>query len=154
MVIQIDTREKPKAIEKILAEFDRSGVQYIRSKLPFGDYMNLDNPKLYIDRKQNLLEVCNNLVQDRDRFVRELESCAKCGCSMIILVENGGSIKQLSDVINWVNPRLKESPMAVSGRRLHEKMFKMERYYGFRWEFCTKAETGMRIIELLGGNDG
>ena len=56
MQIQIDTREKARAITKILAEFERQGVRHYSSKLYVGDYMSLDNPRLIIDRKQNLQE--------------------------------------------------------------------------------------------------
>ena len=72
MTIQVDTREKARAIKKVLAEFDRQGVIHISSKLYVGDYMSLDNPRLVIDRKQNLLEVATNLVQQRDRFLSEI----------------------------------------------------------------------------------
>ena len=62
MTILTDTREKPQAIQKILAEFERQQVKVIRSKLWVGDYQRLDNPMLVIDRKQNLAELCNNVV--------------------------------------------------------------------------------------------
>ena len=55
MTIQVDTREKPKIIESILKEFDRQGVEHFSSKLFVGDYMNMDNPKLVIDRKHKRL---------------------------------------------------------------------------------------------------
>lgn len=54
MVIQIDSREKPRAIGKILDEFDRQGVRHFVSKLYVGDYQRLDNSLLVVDRKQNL----------------------------------------------------------------------------------------------------
>ena len=47
--------------KKILEEFDRQGVKHPISKLMVGDYMNYDNPRLIIDRKQSLLEVCSNV---------------------------------------------------------------------------------------------
>ena len=52
MNIQIDSREKARAIRKIVAEFDRQGVDHFVSKLYVGDYMNYDNPRLIIDRKR------------------------------------------------------------------------------------------------------
>ena len=64
MVIQIDTREKARAIKQIVRTFDAAGVKHYTSKLLVGDYMSLDNPKVIVDRKQNLLEVCNNVCQD------------------------------------------------------------------------------------------
>ena len=61
MDIQIDSREKARAIKKIIAEFDKQNVRYYISKLWAGDYMSLDNPRLIIDRKQNLTEICSNV---------------------------------------------------------------------------------------------
>ena len=152
MVI-VDTREKPRAIVRILAEFDRRGVEYVRRKLNFADYADLDRlPGPVIDRKQNLNEVASNVTVDRKRFVREIERCNASGCRMIVLVEHSNRIRRLEDVIGWKNPRLKESPYAVSGERLYKIMKAMEGYYGIRWEFCNKQSTGRKIIELLGGD--
>lgn len=151
-MIIVDTREKPRAIVKILAEFDRRGVEYVRRKLNFADYADPDRlPGPVIDRKQNLNEVASNVTVDRKRFVREIERCNASGCRMIVLVEHSNRIRRLEDVIGWKNPRLKESPYAVSGERLYKIMKAMEGYYGIRWEFCNKQSTGRRIIELLGG---
>ena len=153
MVLQIDSREKARAITKIVAEFDKQGIKHITSKLPFGDYMNLDNPKVIIDRKQSLQEICGNVCQQHARFKRELELCRDCGCHMIILCEHGGQIKTLDDVERWVNPRLKESPLAVSGERLYRIMKTMSSTYGVEFLFCDKRSTGKRIIEILGGKN-
>ena len=155
LVVQIDTREKPKAIENIVKEFDKQGVKHIRSKLYSGDFMLLSNPYLTIDRKQNLNELCNNVVQDHVRFRSELIRAQEVGISVVILVEHGGGIKSLDDVPNWVNPRLKVSPLAVSGERLYKILKAMEYTYKVRFEFCTKAQTGKRILQILTeGKDG
>lgn len=151
MVIQIDSREKAHAIQGILSEFDRQGVEWFVSKLPQADYMNLDNPKLLIDRKQNLNEVCNNVVQEHKRFTAELERANRYGQHIIILVEHSRNIRTLDDVIHWVNPRLKVSPMAVSGERLYRILRTIENHYGCEFRFCEKKDTGKRIIEILGG---
>ena len=151
MVI-VDTREKPRAIVKILAEFDRQGVAYERRKLNFGDYADPARlPGIVIDRKQTLGEVASNVTIDRKRLVREIERCNASGCRLVFLVEHSNRIRKLEDVIGWKNPRLKESPYAVSGERLYKIMKAMEEYYGIRWEFCNKQSTGRRILEILGG---
>ena len=149
MVIIVDTREKPRAIVRILAEFDRQGVKVVRRALDFADYFNPDRPGVIVDRKQNLLEVAGNVVQDRARFMREVDRCTRAGCHMIVLIEHSPRIRKLEDVIGWKNPRLKVSPLAVSGDRLFRIMKAMEIRYGIQWEFCGKAQTGKRIIELL-----
>lgn len=149
MVIIVDTREKPRAIVRILAEFEKQGVTVIRRALNFADYFNPDAPGRIIDRKQNLLEVAGNVVQQRARFLREVERCNRAGCHMIVLIEHSPQIRTLEDVIRWKNPRLKVSPLAVSGERLFRIMKAMEIRYGIEWLFCGKAQTGKKIIELL-----
>jgi ERCC4-type nuclease len=145
----VDTREKPRAIVKILAEFDRHGIEVVRRALNFADYFNPARPDVIIDRKQNMLEVASNVVQERKRFLREVERCNRAGCHMIVLIEHSNRIHSLEDVIGWKNPRLKVSPLAVSGDRLFRIMKAMEIKYGIEWQFCSKQQTGKRIIELL-----
>ena len=149
MTLICDTREKPRAIQKILNEFQRQGVTVVRRKLNFADYWNPENPDVIIDRKQNLQEGAQNVIQGRARFVREIERCNRAGCHMIVLVEHGGKIRSLEDVARWKNPRLRESPYAVSGERLFRIMHMMAGYYGIEWQFCDKGHTGKRIIDLL-----
>lgn len=152
-MIIVDTREKPRAIVKILAEFDRQGVEYVRRALNFADYADPDRlPGIVIDRKQNLNEIAFNVVQGRARFVREIERCHRAGCTLVVLIEHSLRIRTLEDVIAWKNPRLKTSPLAVSGERLYRIMKAMEGRYGIIWRFCGKAQTGKRIIEILEGS--
>lgn len=149
MVIQIDTREKARAIRQIIRTFDAKGVRHYTSKLFVGDYMALDNPRVIVDRKQNLLEVCNNVCQDHERFRSELKRAADCGIKLIILVEHGEGIASLEDVIFWQNPRLAKSPKAISGERLYKTMRTIERKYGCKFAFCDKKDTGVEILRWL-----
>ena len=154
MRIICDTREKPRAIVKIMDTFRKEGIEVVRRALPFGDYLNPDLPGTVIDRKQNLNEVALNLVQDRHRFLREVDRANRAGARLIVLVEHSNRIRKLEDVINWNNPRLKVSPLAVDGPRLFRIMYATANKYGFEWAFCDKAHTGKKIIELLGGDSG
>ena len=149
LTIVTDTREKPKAIERIMGYFNQIGVRVIRSKMYVGDYQLLSNPYLVVDRKQSLSELCNNVVQDHKRFRDELLRAQEVGIKVVVLVEHGGGIKSLDDVPNWVNPRLKESPLAVSGERLYKILKAMAYTYNVRFEFCDKRQTGRRIMEIL-----
>jgi ERCC4-type nuclease len=153
MVIQVDSREKARAIQKIIAEFDNRGIKWFVSKLPVGDYQSLDNPRLVIDRKQNLLELCGNVCQQHKRFKAELGRANEYGIKLIVLCEHGRGIKSLQDVMAWENPRLKESPLAVSGERLFRILTAMSSKYGVEFLFCTKQETGKRIVEILSGQE-
>lgn len=152
MQIQIDSREKAKAITKILAEFERRNIQSFVSKLYVGDYMSLDNPRLVVDRKQNLSEVYANLCHDKKRFAAEAERASAAGIRLIILCEHGGKIKTLDDVAQWQNPQLKKNPYAWDGKCLRHNMRIFEKRYGIRFTFCDKNSTGRRIIELLNGD--
>lgn len=172
MTIQIDSREKAKAIKTIEAEFDRQGVRHFSSKLFVGDYMSLDNPRLSIDRKQNLNELCNNvstvpkkekdgkfkkdrngkIMTDLARFTDELARAKENGIKMVILCEHGKGIRTLDDVKDWDNPRLKKSPLAMSGKRLHQVLLTLSKTYDFDIVFCDKRNTGKEIIRILGGS--
>ena len=155
MTIQIDSREKARAITKILTEFDGQSIKHFISKLPVGDYMSFDNPRLIIDRKQNLQELCGNVCQQHKRFIAEIKRAGELGIRLIFLVEHSQNIKTLDDVQSWDNPRLKVSPLAVSGQRLYKILCSIEKNYNTQFLFCSKNQTGKRIIELLGGvNDG
>ena len=153
MTIQIDSREKPKAIQKILTEFDRQGVKHFISKLSCGDYCSLDNARFCIDRKQNLNELVSNVRQQHQRFINELKRAQEYGIRLVFLVEHGGGIETLEGVRSWVNPRLRTSPLAVSGERLYKILSTIEKRYDTKFYFCTKARTGKRIIELLRGEE-
>ena len=163
MIIQIDSREKAKATQKIIAEFDIQGIKHPVSKLMVGDYMNYDNPRVIVDRKQNLTEVCSNVCQDHDRFRRELVLAKENGIKLIILCEHGKDIKSLEDVIFWKNPRSEKRKKidgkwqtvqtnAMKGDVLYKILTTLQEKYGCEFQFCTKEETGKRIIELLGVN--
>lgn len=162
MIIQIDSREKARAIQKIVAEFDRQGINHPVSKLMVGDYMNYDNPRLIIDRKQNLSELCCNVCQDHERFRRELKLAMDSEIQLVFLVEHGKGIRRLEDVIWWDNPRRwkrrknpdtgqweEKETKATTGETLYRILSTMERKYGCRFLFCEKEQTGAEIIRIL-----
>lgn len=162
MQIQIDTREKAKAIQKILQEFNRQGAVQISSKLYVGDYMNYDNPRLVVDRKQNLSELCGNVCQDHNRFRNELLRANEAGIKIVFLCEHGKGIKSLEDVQNWINPRryarVKSATTgrwetfetkAMTGEKLYKVLSTIKIKYGCDFLFCSKGETGKKIIEIL-----
>ena len=164
MDIQIDSREKPEAIKLILAEFNRKKVHYFKSKLYVGDYQNLDNPRLIIDRKQNLNELCVNVTQQHERFKKELIRAIESGIQLVILCEHGEGSESIEDVYFWENPRkhnvywkyvngkkqmFVQSRNAVDGKQLYKSLCTIRDRYGVRFEFCDKKDTGKRIIEIL-----
>lgn len=166
MTINVDTREHASEWKRIQAQFDQMGVQYFRSKLYVGDYMSLDNARLVIDRKKDLQEICGNVCQQHERFKKELIRAIDAGIQIIFLIEHGSDIQSLEDVYFWQNPRKHEirwrynkqtgqkekyfiSPKAVDGKQLYRSLCTIQDRYGARFEFCTKDQTGKKIVELL-----
>lgn len=165
MTIQCDTREHKKEWERIKSQFDGIGVDYFRSKLWVGDYMNIDNPRVIIDRKKDLLELCGNVTQQHKRFAAELIRAQEKNIKLIILCEHGEGIETLTDVYFWHNPRLDLSewviqnghpakipkyPKATEGTALYRSLITMRDKYNIEFRFCEKSETGCVITQLLG----
>lgn len=150
MVLIHDTRDKTSKHRNVDEYLLDQGHKVVRSKLFVGDVALLNDQSVCIDLKRNLQEVAVNVGQDHARFKRELERAQEYGIKLIFLVEHGGAIKTLEDVQGWVNPRLKEHPLALTGPRLYKIMLTMQNKYGIEWHFCDKRCTGKRIIELLG----
>lgn len=138
----IDTREK--RWDHIKNYLDKNNIPYDHTKLDFGDYQ-IEGEKIIVDRKHNLDEIAANLcTKDSWRFWRELSGANSRHLKMIVLIEHGPSIKTVDDVKNW-----KSSYSSITGRNLYNEMFRATVAYGVRWEFCTKAQTPKRILELL-----
>jgi len=150
LIIQCDTREQ--RYEHITKSFDEQGVKWFRSKLPVADYIDFNRPHIAVDRKMNLGELCTNICQQHDRFRAELLRAQDLEITLIFLVEHSRNIKTLSDVRHWVNPRLKISPCALSGMELYKRLCTIEIKYHTEFCFCTKEETGARIIQILSEN--
>ena len=144
MKITIDSREKPQAIKRILAYFDRHGIEWEKRKLDTGDYMLEGQPELVVDRKQNLSELAHNLLSpDRARFYREVRRARESGIRLVILCEERG-INGLEDVKKWV-PKYGK----VHGKALADAIFKLWIAYQVPVLYCDKRSTGRRIVELL-----
>ena len=149
MVIQIDTREKARAIKKILKTFDDfldEGITYISSKLYVGDYMAYGHPEIVIDRKQNLGELAGNLSTQHKRFKRELMNAKAVGTKIIVLIEDD-NYSSLEDVKSWKSPHT-----SLTGDWLYKAMTTMQNKkteYDVEFRFCKKIETGEQIIKIL-----
>ena len=147
MKVIIDTRDKEHAIRGIVAYFDRHGIEWERRKLDTGDYMLEGRPELVIDRKQSLSELAHNLLSaDRARFYREIRRAREQGIRLIILCEEGISVRTLADVQKW-----KPKYGKVTGKALADAIYRLEIGYGVPVVFCGKRSTGKRIVELLTG---
>lgn len=148
MQIQIDSREKARAIGKIICEFQKQEVKYFISKLYIGDYCNLNNPLVLIDRKQNIAEIAQNAISGHTRFKSELIRLDDIGGKMYILIEQDKIDKKpitcLEDIILWA-PKYGE----VMGDRIYRILRSWQNKHNIEYVFCAKKDTGKRIIELL-----
>ena len=156
MIIEIDTREKPRAIKSIVEEFDRREIRHISTKLYVGDYRSLENPLFIIDRKQSIGELAQNATRDHDRFKRELLRLDDIGGKMVVLVEQNRykdvsgewvTVKEIDDLMGWKNPH-----GVIDGIRVFRILHTWSYKHNVEFEFCRKHETGAKIIELLEGS--
>ena len=154
--IIIDSREKPKAIGKILDHFDKSGIEYEVSKLLFGDYMDWNRPGIVVDRKQNIAELAKNCTVEHERFRREMEKAQKAGATLVVLVEQNRykdrdswvEVHSIEDLLRWSSPHT-----MVRGEKVYRVLASWTAKYPLRVEFCDKRQTGRRIAEILYSGD-
>ena len=144
MKITIDSREKK--CDHIKAYFDKHGIDYEIRKLDEGDYQIDGQPNLTVDRKKDMQEMYNCVVNDKSRFMKEVRRCYQKGIKLLVLVEHGGQIKSLADVPKWV-PKYG----TISSREIAERLYRLHISYGVEIIFCDKRSTGKRIVELLQG---
>ena len=152
--IIVDSREKPKAIERTLEYFRDQEITYEVSKLLFGDYMDYNNPGLVIDRKQNIAELAKNCTVEHERFRRELERAQKAGATLIVLVEQNRykdrdewiQVESISDLIRWSSPHTQ-----IRGEKIYRVLSSWTAKFPLRVEFCDKRSTGRKILEILYG---
>lgn len=148
----IDSREKPKAIGKILEYFGTVGIEYEVSKLLFGDYMDWNRPQIVIDRKQNIAELAKNCTVEHERFRREMEKARKAGATLVILVEQNRykdrdswvEVNSIEDLLRWSSPHT-----MIRGEKVYRVLASWTAKFPIRVEFCDKRQTGRRIAEIL-----
>ena len=148
----IDTREKPKAIQGILKSIDRAGVEYERTKLLFGDYMDWNRPEVVIDRKQSIQELAQNCTRDHVRFRAELDRAKKAGAKLVILVEQNRykdgdewrTVEDITDLMYWTSPHT-----TIRGEKVYRVLRGWMAKYNIDVQFCDKRNTGKRILEII-----
>ena len=155
-MIIVDTREKPKAIVKILEHFDAHGVPYKHEKLDYGDYMIENGPKISIDRKQNIAELAKNCTRESERFRREMDRAAADGARLVILVEQNRyqdrgewiQVREISDLMRWSSPHT-----MVRGEKVYRVLYSWLAKWPIDVIFCDKRSTGRMILEILYSED-
>lgn len=148
----VDSREKPKAIERTLQYFSDHGIEYEVSKLLFGDYMDWNRPGVVVDRKQNIAELAKNCTVEHERFRREMEKARKAGAELVVLVEQNRykdrgewvEVNSIEDLLRWSSPHT-----MVRGEKVYRVLASWTAKFPLRVEFCDKRQTGRRIAEIL-----
>lgn len=148
----IDSREKTKAIGKILDYFNQHGIEYEVSKLLFGDYMDWNRPGIVVDRKQNIAELAKNCTVEHERFRREMEKARKAGATLVVLVEQNRykdrgewvEVDSIEDLLRWSSPHT-----MVRGEKVYRVLASWTAKYPLRVVFCDKRSTGRKIVEIL-----
>ena len=151
-IVAIDSREKPKAIQKILMQFDEAEIQHISTKLYIGDYMDYSRPHLVVDRKQSIAELAKNCTADHVRFRAELDRAKSVGAKLVILVEQDRykdrdkwiRVETISDLMLWSNPHT-----TIRGEKVFRVLSSWCSKYDIEVRFCDKRVTGQRILEII-----
>lgn len=150
----IDTREKPKAIETILKQINEAGIQYERTKLLFGDYMDWNRPHIVVDRKQNIAELAKNCASEHERFRNELERAQRANSRLVILVEQNRykdrgrwiHVETIEDLMLWSSPHT-----TIRGEKVYRVLRSWVAKYQIQVVFCDKKQTGKKILEIIYG---
>lgn len=148
----VDSREKPKAIERTLQYFSDHGIEYEVSKLLFGDYMDWNRPGVVVDRKQNIAELAKNCTVEHERFRREMDKARKAGATLVVLVEQNRykdrgewvEVDSIEDLLRWSSPHT-----MVRGEKVYRVLASWTAKYPLRVVFCDKRSTGRKIVEIL-----
>ena len=168
MIILEDTRQQKKKHEIKHKWFSENGIDIKRCKLYVGDYTLPTNQSVCVDTKMDLLELTQDVAQQHERFRAELMRAKEAGIHIVILCEHGDDIKTLEDVYFWINPRtiptewvmqdghpvkVAKSPNGVTGPQLYKCLTTIRDRYDVEFVFCSKDETGARIVQILGDSD-
>lgn len=149
-----DTRNKPGKHDNIKKYCDENGIELIRQQLYVGDYTLVKNQSVCIDTKKDLCELCMDYSHgtsgkgDYGRFLREVARAKAHGIRLIVLIEDS-TIHSFDEVAKWKNPQLAKYPHALTGMTLMHRMLDTHINYGTEFLFCSKEQTGSKIIELL-----
>lgn len=154
-LIEVDSREKPKAIKSIIQYFEHNGIKYVTNKLLFGDYRDYNKPGIVIDRKHNIAELAANCTSEHERFRHELERARDAGATLYILVEqnrymsSGQTIKveKLSDLLRWSSKYT-----MIRGEKVFRVLVGWMREFPVKVVFCDKRQTGRMIVQIIYGD--
>lgn len=155
-VIQVDTREKNRDIAE---EIKNLGYRVNVTKICSGDYRNDMYSPVIVERKQNLQELANNLMDKMSyqRLIREIDRTPERQTIVILITQDdyiSGNqlihINNFGDIINWYGYR----PMIHNGKNIIDKITGlMENYQPgkIQIKFCEQKNTviAREIVSIL-----
>lgn len=145
------------------------GVNVVRNKLPYGDYVLA--PSVSVDTKRDILELAMDLKSDHRRFRDAAIKAVECGTALVILVENEDGVRSIEDLEGWIEPdksfnrRKRRNVNAVRWRGTDVRTAKdgheydlglahicrtMAERYGMEFDFCAPEEAWSRVMRHLG----
>lgn len=158
MVLLCDTRQQEGKHKNIEQYCRRHGIEMVRQKLDVGDYMIKDGLPISVDTKQDILEICKDVMSsDHRRFRAECIRAKALGIQLIILTEQEPPFGKLD---LWEVPRWKSSnkwhrygdPMTMADPNVLRKvLLTMTAKYGVIFRFCNRRQSPSRVIKYLTG---
>lgn len=153
--VLIDTREQKN--QHITSALDSMGVAYESRKLDFGDYSFTADGRDFslscvVERKANVDEIYNNIMQERGRIEKELYSAANLSKQCTVFIEGIGDWEQLKayEVPDRIMKQLPQRKVKDIGRHVYStlKSWKSSNRYSFDVQFiCDNAKTAERLLE-------
>lgn len=147
MSLLVDTREQP--TKRLYDRLEIAGLPYERKKLEVGDYSckcllpdgsELDfSPRVVIERKMSLDELCQCFGRERARFEREFERALAAGTKVYLLVEGG----------NWEKAYNGKYRSLLKPQALVASIDAYRTRYGMQLDFCKPETTGRLIRDIL-----
>lgn len=158
MILIEDTRNQVGKHKNIEAYCNRMGIEIVRQKLDVGDYMIQDGLPISVDTKQDIMELCKDVMSsDHRRFRAECVRAQETGIQLIVLIEE---LPPYGKVDLWEVPRWKSSNQwhrygdlmtRVDPKTLRKALITMTIKYGVKFRFCTRRQSPSRVIKYLKG---
>ena len=158
MILLCDTRQQAGKHRNIEAYCRKNKILMQRQKLDVGDYMIKDGLPISVDTKQNMLELCKDVMSsDHRRFRAECIRAKNLGIQLVILVEEElpfGKV-DLWQVPTWESSnqwhRYGDPMTLVDPKALRKALITMTVKYGVIFRFCSRRQSPSRVIKYLTG---
>lgn len=157
VIVLIDTREQVN--QHITAKLDEYGISYESRKLDYGDYSFIADGSDFskscvIERKANVDEIYNNVVQDRGRIEKEMYAASNQAKELTMIIESVGGWDQLKNYVvpEWQMQANSQRKKSDIGKVVYSTLRAWERgnRYNFKVEFSEKKEnTAAKMLELF-----